>query len=75
MQRSVGALPFCTSAPQVVSDCALCALDPVAFPDFYFLEIRGNHFYSGRVTHEDHLFCQIFGMKVEVKNTPVIVRD
>lgn len=27
MQRSVGALPFCTSAPQVVSDCALCALE------------------------------------------------
>ena len=48
---------------------------PVAFLDVYFLEIRGNHFYSGRVTHEDHLFCQIFGMKVEVKDTPVSVRD
>ena len=48
---------------------------PVAFPDVYFLEKWGKHLYSGRVTHEDHLFCQIFGMKVEVKDTPVIVRD
>ena len=31
--RSVGALPFCTSAPQTEVDCVLCALDePVAPP-------------------------------------------
>ena len=31
--RSVGGLPFCTSAPEVVSDCSVCCFDePVAPP-------------------------------------------